>query len=625
MAKNPHNNRHSGLKGVAQTVAQSEETRVPKYTEKRGSVFWFKRRAPKPLLPSTPIRLDDQDTQVGKNGYVKFSLRTSSPKEAGALARKYAHLLDELIKRLAHKPGATTSQTTVPGCAASRRSGPALVHPSELTPQEIESAASRMYAAFLDADEKTHERALSSLLSPEMGGKTEGSDTEDPREPDRYSWTSADLPPQTLRGEVELINRLMHLISFWLYQTHHKVIDEPGPQLIPFAREFRRFVQAMEQRRAGVEVKTPTPTPETLTLSALYEKFKTYKIATKSWKDPVVQDSREYGPTVREFIKLIGDKDAHRLTLKDAEKYFEHTMSRSDIQLGTMKRNFYRIKALLNFGGKKFGIPNITGPLNLESSYKKTHNSYERFTPSELKNLFHSEAYKTCSFKKASQFWLPLMGLYTGARLDELASLPIDKIQEIDGVWCYFVSSADANKGGKNQFAPRWMPIHPKILSAGFLEHWKTVKSEGHTRLFPELGNAQRDGPGKRGTEDFIAYRRSVGIGSVEGRGVKTFHSFRSTLVTELITRKTDDYVRFKLLGHSTTHDEQSHKNVHYEVYDQSNFDARRALEVLSKADFGLEHPPFKDTLAMKKARRRHRQKAQRSSIRPAAQNAATK
>jgi integrase len=410
----------------------------------------------------------------------------------------------------------------------------------------------------------------------------------------------------------------MPVLNFYLAQTTNKVAASPAAELLPFADSFRRFVDAMERRRQSVHVPTPeTPdTPEaSFTLSVLYEKFKTYKIASKAWKDPKTQDSREYGPLVREFIEVVGDKDVRALTLKDGEKYFEHTMSGQDIELGTKKRNFSRIKELLNYGGLKHGIPNITGPLEIEATYKKTHNSYQRFTPEELKSLFHSEAYQKHKFDKASQFWLPILGLYTGARIEELASLLVDKVCEIDGVWCYFLSSADANLGGKNQFAPRWVPIHPVVLHAGFLEHWRTVRDEGHFRLFPELGNAERDGPGKRATVDFTEYRRSVGVGADEGRSTKVFHSFRSTLVSELIRRKTDNYLRHKLLGHSVGEEDAKFKGVHYVVYDQSNFEAKRAFKLLSKADFGLTHPKFEDSLKMKAARARCLRKAVRAAV----------
>lgn len=589
---------------------------MPKYTERRGNVFWFKRRAPKPLQAGTPLQLDDQSTAVGKNGYVKFSLRTSDAREASILARKYAHLLDEAAKGTSSPKQVRQGLNVV----ASKRRQPILVEAAELSRDEIQRSADLMYATLLAADEQTYEEGVRELTA-EDAFAADDEDGDDVREPDRYQWSSANLPPATMKGQVQLLKQLMPALNFYLAQVTNKVAATPAAELLPFADAFRRFVDAMEKRRQSVHVPTPEPpaapeTPEpSFTLSVLYEKFKTYKIASKAWKDPKTQDSREYGPLVREFIEVVGDKDVRTLTLKDGEKYFEHTMRRQDIELGTKKRNFSRIKALLNYGGLKHGIPTITGPMEIEATYKKTHNSYQRFTPEDLKRLFYSESYRKHTFDKASQFWLPILGLYTGARIEELASLPVDKICEIDGVWCYFLSSNDANLGGKNQFAPRWVPIHPSVLQTGFLEHWRTVRDEGHTRLFPELGDAQRDGPGKRATVDFTEYRRSVGVGALEGRSTKVFHSFRSTLVSELIRRKTDDYLRHKLLGHGDGKDDAKFKGVHYDVYDQSGFEAKRAFKLLSKADFGLTHPKFEDTESMKAARARCLRKAQRADV----------
>jgi len=243
----------------------------------------------------------------------------------------------------------------------------------------------------------------------------------------------------------------------------------------------------------------------------------------------------------------------------------------------------------------------ITGPLEITTSYKKTHKSYERFTASDLEALFHSDDYKTNAFKKSSQYWLPMLGLYTGARIDEIASLQLSEIAELEGVWCYYMSSKEANGGGKNDFAPRWVPIHPKVLEAGFLAFWQTVKNEGHQRLFPEMGNAARDGYSKRATVDFTAYRRSVGVGAVTERSTKTFHSFRSTLISELRQRGVNGDTRREIVGHS-----KGKGDVHDTIYDQSEFNPPLALEALRVADFGLSHPMFIDSDPMKSARQRH-------------------
>ena len=106
---------------------------------------------------------------------------------------------------------------------------------------------------------------------------------------------------------------------------------------------------------------------------------------------------------------MVGSKPVHQLTHEDAVDYWDHTVARSDISLGTKKRNLSRIKTLLLFGKEQYQVPDITGPLKIEAEYKTTHRSYVRFSKDDLEALFHSEAYKTNSFKKASQFWIPMI------------------------------------------------------------------------------------------------------------------------------------------------------------------------------------------------------------------------
>jgi integrase len=367
--------------------------------------------------------------------------------------------------------------------------------------------------------------------------------------------------------------------------------------------KYAHYLSALSRRDEGQRVQTPAPpkAKDLMSLDTLYEKFKAHKIANVKWKDPETQDKREYGPIVREFASVVGKKPVHQLTHEDAVKYFEHTISRTDIALGTKKRNLTRIKTLLLFGKDQYKVPDITGPLQITADYKKTHKSYLRFDNDDLKALFDSETYKAGSFKKASQYWLPLIGLYSGARIDEPASLLVTEIRQMEGVWCYFMSSDDANQGGKNDYAPRWVPIHPKLLEAGFLDYWKAVKAEGHSRLFPEMGNAERDGCGKRATADFTEYRRGVGVGALTERSNKTYHSFRSTLISEMKERGIDGDLRRSLVGHAS-----EKRDVHDDIYDQADFQPKKALAAIAKADFGLKHPGFIDTEPMKKARRRY-------------------
>ena len=249
-------------------------------------------------------------------------------------------------------------------------------------------------------------------------------------------------------------------------------------------------------------------------LSDAYEEFCAYKTAQKAWKRPEVSRAHDYDPIIKPFIALVGDKALGLLTLQDVRKYSSQTMAGEGRKIGTKKRDLDRVKAFLNYAHKQLGGPAVTGPLTLEMSYAEIHDSYEPFSPEDLSALFNSEEYGANSFKKASQFWLPLLGLYTGARIDEPASMLLKDIVKEGDIWAFYMSGDDANGGGKNAYAPRWLPIHPQLITLGFLEYVQVLKDEGHSRLFPDIGEAARDGFGKRATTDFTAYRRGVGATS---------------------------------------------------------------------------------------------------------------
>lgn len=570
------------------------------YATLRGSVWWFNRRAPSPLKPGSPLTLDEVETKVQANGYIRFSLRTSSRKEAIRLARKFAHLADEAAEqRMRRKP----KYMAIDGVPT----GP-----------EIEQAADLMFAQLLAADEATAAQALTIAMQPEQ--------TDEPiREPDRYQWKVSDLPEESTTGEVQLLQRIGNLASFYLYQSCRKTISEVTPELAPFASSFRRLVAALEERKKGRRVPTPeiARSETDILFSQLYERFREHRTHHKLWKRPEHSHTHDYYPIVKGFIAVVGDKPISKLTKADARKYAEHTMRRTDNGLGTKSRNFDRIKAILHFGEKQFDIVSITAPLEVEGGYKRVHQSYKRLTPDELKALFESEDYKNNAFKKPSQFWMPLLGLYTGARIAELAGLELDKIQTFFGCPCYFLSHPEGeNKGGKNEFAPRWVPVHPALIAAGFSEYVELLRAEGHTRLFPCMGKAARDGYGKQATTDFIQYRRKCGVGAEagEGRSAQAFHSFRATLVSQMVERRIDGDTRRALVGHVSNEvfgldDKQ---DVHDAVYDQSSVQIKRLDKALARVSFGLAHAKFEDSPAMKRSRVRVRARARSGAVKGA-------
>ena len=87
---------------------------------------------------------------------------------------------------------------------------------------------------------------------------------------------------------------------------------------------------------------------------------------------------------------------------------------------------------------------------------------------------------------KDARFWLPLIALFSGMRIEEIAQLRCRDIRQIDGVWVIDVNISDGNRL-KNQNSQRLIPIHSELLAIGLLDHNEKTNASGHERLWPEF------------------------------------------------------------------------------------------------------------------------------------------
>jgi integrase len=170
------------------------------------------------------------------------------------------------------------------------------------------------------------------------------------------------------------------------------------------------------------------------------------------------------------------------------------------------------------------------------------------FSDEDLRNLFHSPEYINDTHKRPFEFWLPVLALFTGCRLEELAQLHLEDIQEVDRVWVFDINTK-GEKRVKTKAGIRVVPIHPFILNElHILGYVDTLRSMGHQRLFPELPK-RPCGYGQNAGNWFAKYRKRCGIVSNGER--RDFHSFRHTLANVLKQNHSIDSVMIsELLGH---------------------------------------------------------------------------
>lgn len=319
----------------------------------------------------------------------------------------------------------------------------------------------------------------------------------------------------------------------------------------------RELAIAIAAKRASAEPAKPTGGK---TISQAWEGYKAQKIASNAWRDGEDTAKYDHLPHVRALIEVIGDKALHEITADYINKFQAHVLN--DPKGGSPRnreKRLTRAGAVLRWAKVKRLIADDFTELFCYPGNIKA-NSYAAFDVNDLKALFESESYKRRTFKTPSEYWLPILALHTGARLNELCQLSVTDIGTRDDVETISILDGEMGKRLKNTASRRIVPIHSKLIELGFLDYIKTIKTG---RIFPELPEdpARPGNFGAKATEQFTAYRRKCRVGALTGRSNKTFHSFRSTLISALRKAGVPKDRRTRLAGHE--YDDTQDKSYH--------------------------------------------------------------
>lgn len=173
---------------------------------------------------------------------------------------------------------------------------------------------------------------------------------------------------------------------------------------------------------------------------------------------------------------------------------------------------------------------------------KASHTRRDLFTADDLKKIFGAPWFQTGRGTLTRQgtyreflpyyYWLPLLGLYFGARINEICQLALTDIKQTPaGTWYVDINEDDEaqERKVKNAQSVRAIPLHPHLTALGLLDWRKELLAHGHSRLFPELKHDPVKGYSKAAVKWFSCYLKRIGWPR-DGR--KVFHSFRHTLAS---------------------------------------------------------------------------------------------
>lgn len=229
------------------------------------------------------------------------------------------------------------------------------------------------------------------------------------------------------------------------------------------------------------------------------------------------------------------------------------------------------------------------------------------FQPSELCFLFQEDRYRKWASKLPHRWWGPMIGLYSGARVNEVAQIYVDDIREVSGVWGIFLWKNARGQKIKNKSSIRFVPLAKPLLEAGFLDFLSDMKEAGHARLFPHLpsgtrkdGSANNRGYGRQLSRQFSVYAKASGI-----EGGTGFHAFRHTFSTMLAEADVSPSDIAMITGHAVRGQAPVLEKHYIHIAKPASLPQRMA--VLDKFNPGVRLPAYqKNQFSLSLSRRLH-------------------
>ena len=319
---------------------------------------------------------------------------------------------------------------------------------------------------------------------------------------------------------------------------------------------LRAWIRAMEGqllRQQGEPIETPEApeigprrlvpgdSSDVAKLSGAFNGWKgERKPGDKTWS--------EWALALRRFIETNGDLPLAKITKAHIRGY-KDALLKLELRPASIKKHLSAVRTVLGWAVENGLVEdNVAAGVTVRDAKVKRERRLP-YSDDDQKLIFSSPIYTDGARPKAGSgeaaYWLPLMALYMGPRLEEMGQALVSDVVTAGNVLCLSINDETEGKSVKTVSSRRTVPIHPELIRLGFKEYVASIAGSG--RLFPDLKPDQFD----NWTGNFSKWwgRWARGLGITDRR--KVFHSFRHTFKAACRRAGLQEEVHDLLTGHT--------------------------------------------------------------------------
>lgn len=220
---------------------------------------------------------------------------------------------------------------------------------------------------------------------------------------------------------------------------------------------------------------------------------------------------------------------------------------------------------------------NVFSGLTIRQGRRDGDGQRKAFTAGQITSIVDAVTGNENAFvRKPYQKWGSLIGIYSGARLNEIAQLHLKDIRQQDDIWCFDLNDDDEGKHLKAVASKRLVPMHPMLIELGLLQFVQEMKAKGSERLFPDFRYCSKNGWGRnlgRWFNETLLPKLDL------KRKELVFHSLRHTVVTQLMRADVEEPMVKAIVGHAQD-------GVTQQNYFKQGYKLQQLADALGKLDF---------------------------------------
>lgn len=208
-------------------------------------------------------------------------------------------------------------------------------------------------------------------------------------------------------------------------------------------------------------------------LSVLSDRYQKEKAL--SWAPKERKNQKHY---LGSFIEALGDRPVTGYNKADVVM-FKDGLLNSGKSPATINKYLQKLSLLFSWlANHHEGVVNHFAGLKLQRV--KEVNTRSGYTEQERQRFI-----QWAKEQEPYRRWIALLGLYTGARANEICQLYADDVVLVDSVWCIKVQASRPDQKLKTENSARLIPIHSAMLEAGFLAFVQGRAGGGSSSSYP--------------------------------------------------------------------------------------------------------------------------------------------